>query len=89
MASLADLVEVVIGVDTHKHTHTAAVVTASTGGKLDELTVDTDPDGYTALVEFADAHSGLRAWAIEGTVKRPGFHRGSLVGVAAVSAGLF
>ena len=28
MAMLADLVELVIGVDTHKHTHTAAVVAA-------------------------------------------------------------
>lgn len=67
MASLAELVDVVIGVDTHKHTHTAAVVAAGTGGQLDELTVATDPDGYTALVELADKHGGLRAWAIEGT----------------------
>lgn len=29
---LAERVEIVIGVDTHKHTHTAAVVTAATGG---------------------------------------------------------
>ncbi len=67
MTSLADIVDVVIGVDTHKHTHTAAVVTAATGGQLDELTVTTDPDGYAALVEMADRHSGLRAWAIEST----------------------
>ena len=31
MAMLADSVELVIGVDTHKHTHTAAVVVAATG----------------------------------------------------------
>jgi hypothetical protein len=31
MAMLAELVELVLGVDTHKHTHTAAVVTATTG----------------------------------------------------------
>ena len=31
MAMLADLVELVIGVDTHKDTHTAAVVAAATG----------------------------------------------------------
>jgi transposase len=67
MASLADLVDVVIGVDTHKHTHTAAAVATGTGGQLDELTVDTDPDGYAALVQLADNHSALRAWAIEGT----------------------
>jgi transposase len=67
MTSLAEVVDVVIGVDTHKHTHTAAVVTASTGGELDVLTAPTDPDGYAAFVELADGHSGLRAWAIEST----------------------
>jgi transposase len=64
---LAELVDVVIGVDTHKHTHTAAVVVASTGAAVGELTVDTDPDGYAALLALADEHSGLRAWSIEGT----------------------
>src|SRR5690606_15763355 len=64
---LAETVDVVIGVDTHKHTHTAAVVVAATGAAVDEATVDTDPDGYAALVEMADRHSGLRAWSIEGT----------------------
>lgn len=67
MTSLAEVVDAVIGVDTHKHTHTAAVVAAGTGGELDELTVPTDPDGYAALVEMADTHGGLRAWAIEST----------------------
>lgn len=33
MPMLAELVEVVIGVDTHKHTHTAAVVVAATGAR--------------------------------------------------------
>jgi transposase len=65
--SLAEVVDVVIGVDTHKHTHTAAVIDATTGAVLDELTVDTDPNGYDQLVAMADRHSGLRAWSIEGT----------------------
>lgn len=34
MAMLAELVDVGVGVDTHKHSHTAAVVSASTGGAL-------------------------------------------------------
>jgi transposase len=34
MHMLADLVELVIGVDTHKHTHTAAVVVAATGAMI-------------------------------------------------------
>jgi transposase len=35
----AELVEVVIGVDTHKHTHTAAVGAANTGAVLAQTTV--------------------------------------------------
>jgi transposase len=70
MTSLTDLrqaVDVVIGVDTHVNTHTAAVVDARTGGVLAELTVPTTPAGYARLVDLADEHSALRAWAIEGT----------------------
>jgi transposase len=67
MSMLAELVEVVIGVDTHSQTHTAAVVDARTGGVLARATVTADPDGYAELVALADQHSGLRAWAMEGT----------------------
>jgi transposase len=67
MSMLAELVEVVIGVDTHSQTHTAAVVDARTGGVLARATVAADPDGYAELVALAEAHSGLRAWAMEGT----------------------
>jgi transposase len=61
------VVDVVIGVDTHKHTHTAAVVLAGTGAPVEHRTVDTDPHGYDQLASMADEHSGLRVWAIEGT----------------------
>jgi len=67
MSMLADLVEVVIGVDTHSQTHTAAVVEAGTGGVLARVTVTADPDGYAELVALAEQYSGLRAWAMEGT----------------------
>ncbi|HXY44028.1 MAG TPA: IS110 family transposase [Acidimicrobiales bacterium] len=67
MDSLSDIVDVVIGVDTHVETHSAAALDARTGGVLGELTVETTPDGYIQLVAFADEHSGLRAWAVEGT----------------------
>ncbi|WP_433495379.1 IS110 family transposase [Micromonospora sp. CA-248089] len=67
MSMLADLVEVVIGVDTHKDTHTAAVLDARTGAVLARVRVNTDPDGYAELVALADEQSGLRAWALEGT----------------------
>lgn len=64
---LAELVDVVIGVDTHTDTHTAAVVTAATGALVATVTVPSDAEGYAELLEFADRHGGLRAWAIEGT----------------------
>lgn len=67
MTSLSDDVDVVIGVDTHVDTHTAAVVDAHTGAALDFLTIPTTPEGYQELVDFADGHSALRAWAVEGT----------------------
>ena len=67
MAVLADSVEVAIGVDTHKHTHTAAVLAAVTGQTQAVLTVPAIPDGYRQLLELAGQHHGQRLWAIEGT----------------------
>jgi transposase len=70
MTSLTDLrevVDVVIGVDTHVHSHSVAVVDAATGGVLGEITVDATAEGYAELVEFAGEHATLRVWAIEGT----------------------
>lgn len=64
---LREAIDIVIGVDTHVATHTAAAVDARTGGIIDQITVDTTTEGYAALVEFADAHGVLRMWAIEGT----------------------
>jgi hypothetical protein len=66
MTMLADSVEVV-GVDTHKHTHTAAVVSTATGAVLGRATAAADPDGYAALLALARDHHGPRLWAIEGT----------------------
>ena len=60
MTSLTDLrevVDVVIGVDTHVHTHSAAVVDAATGGVLGEITVEATAEGYAELVEFANNHA--------------------------------
>jgi transposase len=67
LTDLREVVDVVIGVDTHVHTHSAAAVDARTGGVLGEITVEATADGYVELVTFADEHAGLRAWAIEGT----------------------
>jgi hypothetical protein len=70
MTSLTDLrevVDVVIGVDTHVHTHSAAVIDSATGGVLGEITVAATAAGYAELVEFANRYPLMRAWAIEGT----------------------
>src|SRR5690349_7936772 len=70
MTSLTDLreqVDVVIGVDTHVNTHSAAALDTATGGVLGEVTVEATTEGYAELVEFANNHATLRAWAIEGT----------------------
>lgn len=67
MSMLAELVEVVIGVDTHSQTHTAAVVEVASGGVLARVTTTADPDGYAELLAVAEQHPGLRAWAMEGT----------------------
>jgi len=67
-AMLAGTVEFVIGVDTHRDSHTAAIVQAATGGVVDQLTVATDAFGYRKLQAFADQYApGRRVWAIEGT----------------------
>jgi transposase len=67
MTRLAENVDFVVGVDTHKHSHTAAVLTAN-GGLVDQATVVTDAFGYRRLVTFAaEAAPGRRIWAIEGT----------------------
>jgi transposase len=63
---LAELVDGVIGVDTHRDTLAAAAVSA-VGGVLAQITVNADAAGYQALLGFADAHvAGRRCWAIEG-----------------------
>jgi hypothetical protein len=57
MTSLTDLrevVDVVIGVDTHVKTHSAAVIDSATGGVLGEITVEATAQGYAELVEFAN-----------------------------------
>jgi hypothetical protein len=64
---LAELAEVVVGVETRSQTHTAAVVDAGTGAVLARATVIADPDAYHPTCRLAEQHSGLRAWAMKGT----------------------
>ena len=50
LTDLREVVDVVIGVDTHVHTHSAAVIDAATGCVLGEITVEATPEGYAELV---------------------------------------
>ncbi len=66
MNTLAEQVDVVVGVDTHKDTHTAALVSA-TGAELLTVEVATTAKGYAQIVQLAAAYPReRRAWAIEG-----------------------
>jgi hypothetical protein len=68
MAMLAASVDGVIGVDTHRDTHTAAAVT-NLGGVLAQTTASADAAGYRQLLGFAQTHlpdAGRRCWAVEG-----------------------
>ena len=62
MTSLSEIVEVVIGVDTHVRTHSAAAVDARTGGVLGEVTVEATPEGYQARNRECAPAKSTRAW---------------------------
>ena len=66
MAMLAELVDGVIGVDTHRDTLSAAAVT-NLGGVLAQTTTSTDAAGYQQLLDFARVQvPDRRLWAVEG-----------------------
>jgi len=65
---LADEVDSVIGVDTHRDTHTAQILAAKTGALGPSTTTGADSLGYRRMLSFAEKHApGSRAWAIEST----------------------
>ena len=66
---LADHVDHVIGVDTHKHSHTLGLVN-NNGHEFDSTTIPTDAFGYRRMLEWACRRTSdpeRRCWAIEGT----------------------
>ena len=66
MPILADTIDGVIGVDTHRDTLAAAAL-APVGGILAQTTTPTTTDGYQQLLDVARAHvPGRRCWAVEG-----------------------
>jgi hypothetical protein len=67
MAMLAGTIDFVIGVDTHRDTHSAAAVDL-TGGVVVQTTLVADAFGYRRLLALAREHGPARGvWAIEGT----------------------
>jgi transposase len=63
---LADDVEFVIGVDTHKQAHTAAVVDRL-GGVAETFEFAASPTGYRRVLSRVAACGGVRVWGVEGT----------------------
>jgi transposase len=56
---------IVIGVDPHKQTHTAAAVDRQTGELLGELTVKGNEEGHARLLEWARELDAERGFALE------------------------
>jgi transposase len=66
MPMLAEHIDGVIGVDTHRDTLTAAAV-SRLGGVLAQTTTSADAAGYRRLLGFAQTQlPGRRCWAVEG-----------------------
>ena len=66
MTMLAEQVDGIIGVDTHRDTLAAAVVTP-VGAVLAHTDVTADARGYRELLQFTRRHvPGVRCWALEG-----------------------
>ena len=64
--SEAILPDIIVGVDTHKHTHAAVAVTGL-GARIGELTIRVGLGGYRELEVWARSLGAVRAFGIEGT----------------------
>jgi transposase len=64
---LADEVDFVVGVDTHRDQHVLAVVVARTGVVVARRSVRSSARGYAEALRFAQVDAdGSRVWAVEG-----------------------
>jgi transposase len=64
---LADELDYVVGVDTHRDLHTLAIVAALSGGVVAQRAVAASSRGYAQAIRFADVYApGARVWAVEG-----------------------
>jgi transposase len=65
---LANELDYVLGVDTHRDEHVMAVVTAPAGAVVAGAAAPATTRGYRELLRVAEQHApGRRAWAVEGT----------------------
>ena len=65
---LADQADHVLGIDTHRDSHSAAILAADTAVVQGQITVAANERGYRRLLRFARENApGRRAWAVEGT----------------------
>jgi transposase len=65
---LADHADHILGVDTHKDSHSTVVLAADTAVVQGQTTTAANQRGYRRLLRFARENApGRRAWAIEGT----------------------
>ncbi len=67
MHMLAKEMTHVIGVDTHRDTHSVAILETSSAGVIACAQFDTNSAGYQAALSFGCDHTSTRVWAIEGT----------------------
>ena len=64
---LADEVDYVVGVDTHRDQHVLAVVAAPAGAVVAQRSVAASGRGYGQALRFANQYAaGSRVWAVEG-----------------------
>jgi transposase len=65
---LADQADHVLGVDTHRDSHSTAILAADTAVVQGQITVAANERGYRRLLRWALENApGRRAWAVEGT----------------------
>ena len=58
--------DIIVGVDTHKHTHAAVAVTGL-GARVGELPIRVDLGGYREREAWAQSLGAVRTFGIEGT----------------------
>jgi transposase len=64
--SKAILADFIVGIDTHKHTHTAVALTGA-GARVGELTIRVGLGGYRELAAWARSLGAVRAFGVAGS----------------------